>query len=305
MTLTELRYIVTLAREKHFRKAAEKCFVSQPTLSVAIKKLEDELNVAIFERSRTEVRVTPLGERIVAQAIRVMEEAAIVKTIADEGRGETNSALKVGTIFTVGPYLFPHLIRRIKTIAPTMPLVLEENYTEVLRQKLRHGELDAIIISPPFKEPETAMADLYDEPFCVLIPATHPLAAKESITRKQLEKEPILLLGEGHCFREQVLNACPNINSNSSENQLTPQGTSLETLRHMVASGLGLTIVPMSAADHRIYDSDTLVYRPFAGKTPYRGVSIVWRKRFPRPKAIAAVTQAIQSCSVDVIANQP
>lgn len=303
MTLTELRYIVTLAREKHFRKAAEKCFVSQPTLSVAIKKLEDELNISIFERSRTEVRVTPLGERIIEQAIRVLEEAEIVKSIADEGRGEINTALKVGAIFTVGPYLFPHLIKHIKPIAPTMPLILEENYTEVLRNKLRHGELDAIIISPPFKEPETDMVDLYDEPFSVLIPADHPLAEKEKVTRRQLEKEQILLLGEGHCFREQVLKACPTIKSDNNETQLTPQGTSLETLRHMVASGLGLTIVPMSAVDHQIYDSDTLVYRPFAGKTPYRSVAIVWRKRFPRPKAIEALIQAIKGCSIDVIAT--
>lgn len=297
MTLTELKYIVTLAHERHFRRAAERCFVSQPTLSVAIKKLEDELDVTIFERNRSDVRVTLIGERIVAQARKVLEEAELVKQLAQQGKGQLNLPLRVGAIFTVGPYLFPHLIRHIKPIAPEMPLILEENYTGVLRQKLRSGELDAIIISLPFEEPDVELLDLYDEPFEVLIPAEHPLARQEKITRKQLEKENILLLGEGHCFRDQVLNACPGILKGSDETSL-PQGTSLETLRHMVASGLGLTILPSSSSDKHIYDTDTLVERPFAGKTPYRRVSLAWRQRFSRPKAIDALAQAITSCSL-------
>ena len=297
MTLTELRYIVTLAQERHFRRAAERCFVSQPTLSVAIKKLEDELDVTIFERNRSDVRVTMAGERIVAQARKVLEEAELVKQIAQEGKGQLNLPLRVGAIFTVGPYLFPHLIRNIKPIAPEMALILEENYTGVLRQKLRNGELDAIIISLPFEEADVEIQDLYDEPFEVLIPAGHPLAKQEKITRKQLEKENILMLGEGHCFRDQVLNACPGILKHSDETTI-PQGTSLETLRHMVASGLGLTILPSSSTDKHIYDTDTLVERPFAGKVPYRRVSIVWRKRFSRPKAIEALVEAVTSCSL-------
>ena len=302
MTLTELKYIVTLAQERHFRRAAERCFVSQPTLSVAIKKLEDELDVTIFERNRSDVRVTMAGERIVSQARKVLEEAELVKQIALEGKGQINLPLRVGAIFTVGPYLFPHLIRNIKPIAPEMPLILEENYTGVLRQKLRNGELDAIIISLPFEEPDVEIQDLYDEPFEVLIPAEHPLAKQEKVTRKQLEKENIRMLGEGHCFRDQVLNACPGILKHSDETSL-PQGTSLETLRHMVASGLGITILPSSSSDKHIYDSDTLVERPFAGKTPYRRVSLVWRKRFSRPKAIAALVQAITSCALQGAAS--
>lgn len=299
MTLTELRYIITLAQEKHFGKAAERCFVSQPTLSVAIKKLEDELEVAIFERSRSEVRLTPIGEQIVAQARKVLDEANVIKSLASQGKDQLTLPLRVGAIFTIGPYLFPHLIRSIRPLAPHMPLILEENYTAVLRQKLRQGELDVIIISLPFTEPETDMIDLYDEPFNVLIPAGHPLASQESVTRKQLEKEHVLLLGEGHCFREQVLHACPALGrAQHDEDAPLPQGTSLETLRHMVASGLGLTIVPSSASNYRIYDHDTLVERPFAGKIPYRRVSMVWRKRFTRPEAIDALTQALTSCSL-------
>lgn len=302
MTLTELKYIVTLAQERHFRKAAERCFVSQPTLSVAIKKLEEELDVVIFERNRSDVRLTLAGERIVSQARKVLEEAERVKVIAAEGKGQLNLPLRVGAIFTVGPYLFPHLIRHIKPLAPDMPLILEENYTGVLRQKLRNGELDAIIISLPFEEPDVELFDLYDEPFEVLIPAGHPLASQEKITRKQLEKERILLLGEGHCFREQVLNACPNV-AKAGDDHTLPQGTSLETLRHMVASGLGLTIVPSSAGDKHIYDESTLVERPFAGKVPYRRVSLAWRERFSRPKAIETLIAAITSCSLQGAAS--
>jgi len=298
MTLTELRYIITLANEKHFRKAAERCYVSEPTLSDAIKKLEEELGLAIFERSRTEVHVTPLGEKIVAQARKVLEEAAVIKSIASESKGQLNTPLRVGAIFTIGPYLFPHIIRHIKDSAPNMPLILEENYTAVLRQKLRQGEIDVIVISLPFSEPDTEILDLYDEPFRVLIPAKHPLATQESITKRQLEKEKVLLLGSGHCFRDQVLTACPGINKNFDADDI-PLGTSLETLRHMVASGLGLTILPGSASDNAIYDNDTLVERPFSGKTPFRRVSLVWRKRFPRTEAIDALTASINSCALE------
>ncbi|CBL45548.1 Transcriptional regulator, LysR family [gamma proteobacterium HdN1] len=304
MTLTELRYIVTLAQEKHFGKAAERCHVSQPTLSVAIKRLEEELDVQLFERGRSEVRLTPIGERIIVQARKVLEEADAIKGLANQGRDQLSLPLKIGAIFTVGPYLFPHLIYGIRPFAPQMPLILEENYTAVLRQKLRQGELDVIIISLPFTEPDTEIRDLYDEPFNVLIPAHHPLAKFESISRKQLEKENVLLLGEGHCFREQILEACPALAHPYHEGDVPqPQGTSLETLRHMVASGLGLTIVPSSASSSRIYDHDTLVERPFSGKMPVRRVSMVWRKSFTRTQAIDALSQALTRCALNGTAS--
>lgn len=174
MTLTELKYIVTLAQERHFGRAAEKCFVSQPTLSVAIKKLEGELDVAIFERSKSSVSVTPLGERIVAQAQRVLEEARTIKELANSGKDQLSSPMKLGAIFTIGPYLFPHLVPQIHQQAPTMPLYLEENYTGVLRRQLRDGELDAIIVALPFTEPDVLTRPLYDENFVVVLPKNHP-----------------------------------------------------------------------------------------------------------------------------------
>lgn len=182
MTLTELRYIVTLAQEQHFGHAAERCHVSQPTLSVGVKKLEDELGVLIFERSKSAVRLTPVGEGIVAQAQKVLEQAQGIRELAQAGKNQLTAPLKVGAIYTVGPYLFPHLIPQLHRVAPQMPLYIEENFTHVLRDKLRNGELDAIIIALPFNEADVLTLPLYDEPFYVLMPAQHPWTQKKPST---------------------------------------------------------------------------------------------------------------------------
>src|SRR5690606_19614946 len=205
MTLTELRYIVTLAEEKHFGRAAERCFVSQPTLSVAVKKLEEELGVTLFERSKSHITVTDIGHRIIEQARRVLTQVNIIKDMALDGRDQLSSPLRVGAIYTIGPYLFPHLMPELHRAAPDMPLYIEENYTSVLREKLRHSELDAIIIALPFSEPEVVTLPLYDEPFVVLMPQDHVLAQEKEITGDHLLNHDLLLLGPGHCFREQVL----------------------------------------------------------------------------------------------------
>ena len=209
MTLTELRYVVTLARERHFGRAAERCHVSQPTLSVAVKKLEDELGIPLFERSKSSIRVTETGQRIIDQAQRVLDQVGLIKDMAQDGKNQLNSPLKVGAIYTIGPYLFPHLLPELRRAAPDMPLYIEENYTANLRQKLRQSDLDAIIIALPFEEPEVVTLPLYDEPFVVLLPAGHPLASKEQLTADELAQEQLLLLGPGHCFRDQVLESCP------------------------------------------------------------------------------------------------
>src|SRR5574343_1275920 len=207
MTLTELRYIVTLAQEQHFGHAAERCHVSQPTLSVGVKKLEDELGVLIFERSKSAVRLTPVGEGIVTQAQQVLEQAQGIRELAQAGKNQLAAPLKLGAIYTVGPYLFPHLIPQLHRVAPDMPLYIEENFTHVLREKLRTGELDAIIIALPFHEADVLTRALYDEPFSVLMPAGHPWTELSCISPDQLNERNLLLLGEGHCFRDQVLEA--------------------------------------------------------------------------------------------------
>ena len=304
MTLTELRYVVTLARERHFGRAAERCHVSQPTLSVAVKKLEDELGVPLFERSKSSIRVTETGQRIVEQAQRVLDQVGVIRDMAQDGKNQLNSPLKVGAIYTIGPYLFPHLLPGLRRAAPEMPLYIEENYTANLRQKLRQSELDAIIIALPFEEAEVLTLPLYDEPFVVLLPAGHPLAKKEHITGAELAREQLLLLGPGHCFRDQVLESCPPLveavtrRADVGSPSLVTEGSSLETIRHMVASGLGITVLPLSAATAMQYHKNVLVTRPFAPPVPFRTVALAWRVTFPRPKAIDVLSLAASQCRV-------
>lgn len=309
MTLTELRYVVTLARERHFGRAAERCHVSQPTLSVAVKKLEDELGIPLFERSKGSIRVTETGQRIIEQAQRVLDQVGLIKDMAQDGKNQLNSPLKVGAIYTIGPYLFPHLLPELRRGAPEMPLYIEENYTANLRQKLRQSDLDAIIIALPFEEPEVVTLPLYDEPFVVLLPAGHPLASKEHLTADELAREQLLLLGPGHCFRDQVLESCPPLveavshRVNDGAPALVTEGSSLETIRHMVASGLGITVLPLSAATAMQYHEDILAVRPFAAPVPFRTVALAWRVTFPRPKAIDVLSLAASQCRVIGKAN--
>ncbi|WP_458525101.1 LysR substrate-binding domain-containing protein [Onishia taeanensis] len=298
MTLTELRYIVTLAQERHFGRAAERCFVSQPTLSVAVKKLEEELGVALFERSKSTVQVTPLGEQIVEQAQRVLEQSSVIRELANAGKDQLASPLRIGAIYTIGPYLFPYLIPELTRTAPQMSLYIEEGFTADLRRKLRSGELDAIIVALPFTETDVLTKPIYEEEFEVLMPADHPWTARESIAKEDLLQERLLLLGEGHCFRDQILEACPAISAklNSPHNTLTAEGGSLETIRHMVASKLGITVLPHSAIGTGHYEAGVLAARPFASDVPSRTVAIAWRASFPRPKAIDTLTEAIRRC---------
>lgn len=302
MTLTELRYIVMLAKEQHFGRAAERCFVSQPTLSIAVKKLEEELGVALFERTKSRVKPTPVGERVVQQAQRVLEQTSAIKDLADEGKDQLSSTLAVGAIFTVGPYLFPHMIPRMKDIAPEMSLVIEEGFTATLRKRLRNGELDLIIVSLPFTEPDVVTQVLYEEQFMVLLPSDHPLASKAAVSSEELTHENLLMLGEGHCFRDQILDACPRLRQSLDDSKSTirtaAEGSSLETLRHMVASRLGITVVPQSATMNAQYRDGILVARPFVNPAPTRKVALAWRASFPRHKAVDAVRQAIQSCDL-------
>ena len=299
MTLTELRYIVTLAQEQHFGHAAERCHVSQPTLSVGVKKLEEELGIMLFERTKSAVRVTPVGEKIIAQAQRVLEEAMAIRELASAGKNQLSAPLKVGAIYTIGPYLFPHLIPQLHRVAPEMPLYIEENYTHILRDKLRNGELDAIIIALPFSEPDILTKPLYDEPFSLLIPADHAWARRDYVTLDDLDDDRLILLGEGHCFREQVLEACPTTRRNDEQSKHTTiESSSLETIRHMVASGMGMTVLPMSAADDRYYSSDLLLTKPFSSPVPFRTVAIAWRASFPRPRAVEILSDSIRLCSI-------
>lgn len=301
MTLTELRYIVAVARERHFGRAAEACFVSQPTLSVAVKKLEDELGVMLFERGGGEVTITPVGARIVEQAQRVLEQAAEIKELAKQNKDPLAGALKVGAIFTVGPYLLPKLIPALHRRAPQMPLLIEEHYTAGLAEMLKRGEVDVAIVAVPFEEAGIVTQAVYDEPFVVAVPRAHPWASRRSLRAEEIAKESLLLLGTGHCFRDQVLSACPALNRSSATPgtiQKTVEGSSLETIRLMVASGLGITVLPASAVPTKARASDLLVYVPFTRPPPDRRVVLAWRKSFTRPEAVEVLRQAILASEV-------
>jgi len=295
MTLNELKYIVAVARERHFGRAAEACFISQPTLSVAVKKLEEELGISLFERRKGEVSVTAIGEQVVSQAQRVLEEAGVIKQIAEQGQDQLASPLRLGAIYTIGPYLLPHLIPELAERAPQMPLVVEENFTSVLTEKLKQGDLDVIVISYPFEEPGIRTMPLYQEPFVLLLPSSHPLNQSDTVDVQDLNHEDVLLLGAGHCFRDQVLEMCPGCvhRSTDGRGRQTMEGSSLETIRYMVAGGLGVTVLPCTAAGAERFSERLLEVRRFAGKTPSRVVALAWRKSFPRPEAINMIREAV------------
>ena len=310
MTLTELKYIVAVARERHFGKAAEACYVSQPTLSVAVKKLEEELDVKLFERSANEVTVTHLGEEIVRQAQSVLEQASAIKEMAKRGKDPLAGPLTLGIIYTIGPYLLPDLVRQMISRTPQMPLMLQENFTVKLLEMLRTGEIDCAILAEPFPDAGLAIAPLYDEPFLAVVPANHPLAAQTQVTTEQLKQETMLLLGSGHCFRDHVLEVCPEFarfSTNAEGIRRSFEGSSLETIKHMVAAGMGVTLVPrlsvpkeaLAVKPRRKRDEDPYVkYLPFEGDPPKRRVVLAWRRSFTRYEAIAALRNAIYACEL-------
>jgi LysR family hydrogen peroxide-inducible transcriptional activator len=317
MTLTELKYIVAVARERHFGKAAEACHVSQPTLSVAVKKLEEELDLKLFERSANEVTVTPLGEEIVRQAQSVLEQAGNIRDIARRGKDPLAGALKLGVIYTIAPYLLPDLVRQVIERSPQMPLMLQENFTVKLLEMLRTGEIDCAILAEPFPDAGLAVAPLYDEPFFAAIPANHALAAKASVTAQELKNETMLLLGNGHCFRDHVLEVCPEFARFSSDAEgirKSFEGSSLETIKHMVAAGMGITLVPRLSVPREALESpqrrqaDAYVrYLPVVDAAnaapPTRRVVLAWRRSFTRYEAIAALRNAIYACELPGVAR--
>ncbi len=299
MTLTELRYIVAVARERHFGHAAEACHVSQPTLSVAIKKLEEELDVRIFERGAGEISVTPLGEEIVRQAQSVIEQAGAIKDIAKRGKDPLAGTLRLGLIYTIAPYLLPALVKGVIERYPQMPLTLQENFTAKLLEMLRGGELDCAVLAEPFPDAGLAVAPLYDEDFMIAVPAGHPFAERAEVSAEELKQETMLLLGAGHCFRDHVLEVCPESARFSSDAlglSKSFEGSSLETIKHMVSSGMGVTVVPALSVPKEALPH--LRFVRFAAPVPTRRVVLAWRKSFTRYEAIAALRNAVYGCEL-------
>lgn len=290
MTLIELRYLVTLAQTQHFGRAAELCNISQSALSMAVRKLEDNLGVLLFERSKSGIRATQMGEQIIAQAQRVVSQADAITALAAADRDQLAGELKIGAIFTLGPSLLPQLIPSLRLIASQLSLTCYEGYNSDLREKLRNGELDAILISQPFTEADIVSQEIYSEPLQLVMPPNHPLAAKKSIGFNDLADQTFLLLNEKQCLRTQMLAAYPAAQNNSIE------CSSLDTLRHMIALGLGISILPSSATSSALFSAQALSTRPLQGQ-PKRKISLAWRASFPRHKTIDAVRRAIQACT--------
>jgi len=288
MTLIELKFVLAVAQERNFRRAAEKCFVTQPALSLGIKKLEEELGVSLFERNRNEVTPTAIGEQIIAQANIVLEQAGKIKEMAKQGNDPLNGTFKLGIIHSVGPYLLPEMIPPLVKMAPDMPLEVEENITATLEQQLKNGVIDAAVIALPFDVPGVETVPLYDEDFNVVVPVNHPWAQRKTINPDELASEKVLLLNTGHCFSNQVTQACPELSRKGE----VLQGNSLETIRNMVASNLGITVLPAMATASR-YQSPLLRVIPFTKPAPSRRIALAWRKSFVRTAAIEVLEKVM------------
>ncbi len=296
MTLTELRYVVAVAAERHFGRAAERCFVSQPSLSAAVKNLEDELGVLVFERGKGEVLVTPIGEEVVAQARRALDEAARVKAVAAQGRHPLEGPLRLGVIHTVAPYLLPELVTALRRSAPGMPLDIEENLTANLDGMLRSGVIDAAIVALPFAAPGIVVTPLYSEDFRVIVPAKHPWARRRTIHPDELAAQNLLLLNVGHCFRDQVLDACPEFARPAAPGK---QGNSLETIRNMVTSGMGISVLPATALTPK-YATPLTRAIDFASPSPSRRIVLASRDGFPRHAALEVIAAAIPKLALPI-----
>ncbi len=303
MTLSEFRYIVAVAKELHFGRAAKRCFVSQPTLSVAVKKLEEELGVTLFERHQHEISITPIGETIIKQAELILNETNNLKEIAKQNKDELKGDLKLGVIYTIGPYLLPKLIPIINKRVTDLSLIIEEDFTKSLMPKLKSGDIDIAILSNPIEESGITTEILYKEPFQVALPKEHALTKKKKLKASDLTNDTMLLLKAGNCFREQIIELCPscvNPTGKDKKIQKTLESSSLETIRQMVAAGVGITILPSLSIEAQSGLNNLLEYRPFSNPVPYREIIIAYRKSFPRMKAIELIKESIANCKIGV-----
>lgn len=297
MTITELKYIVALAKEQHFGRAAQSVFVSQPTLSIGIKKLEEELGIQIFERLSNKALPTEAGRRVIEAARDTLMSTDVIRAIADEAKGNFVGDIRLGAIYTICPYLLPKMIPDLQKNNPNIRLYVEENYTTELVNQLKDGSLDVALLSLPIVDSNLfEVKAVFDEAFYVIMPKNHPLEKYKAITPQLLENERVFLLGSGNCFRDQVLQACPNCLGGDKGKPATDsnliQGGSLATIRMMVAGGLGVSVFPQMA----ISESPDISVRPFAKPVPKRQIAIVWRKSFTHQSVIQSIEDSLLRC---------
>ncbi len=292
MNLRDLRYLVALADTRHFGKAAERSFVSQPTLSAQIKKLENYLGVQLIERQPRRVTLTETGARILPIARRILQDSDEIVSLARNEYDPLSGKINVALIPTIGPYLLPLVTRRLRKQLPRLKLMLYEHQTQPLLERLRAGDIDLGVLALPVPLDGLEARELYDEPFSVALPNGNPLAKKNSIKLDDLSGETLLLLEDGHCLRDQALDVCSRIDVKESEDY---RATSLETLRQMVAAGLGVTLLPELATRGPFGSGHGLTMKPFAKPVPSRTVGAVWRKSSSRTEALNAVCDVISA----------
>jgi len=290
MNLKDLKYLVALADTGHFGKAAERTFVSQPTLSAQLKKLEAYLGVKLVERQPKNVQLTEVGKQIVVRARRMLDEGDEIIALARSNTDPFAGKLKVGLIPTIGPYLLPRVMQKIRKAVPHLGLMLYEYQTEALLKRLRDGEIDLGIMALPVPQDGLESRALYEEAFTVALPNHHPLAAKATIRVQDLKGQTLLLLEDGHCLRDQALEVCSRVDVREAEDF---RATSLETLRQMVVAGLGITLLPELAVESPFGSQRGLTIRQFSKPAPSRNVGAVWRKSSTREAAIAAVSDVL------------
>ena len=301
VSLRALGYLVALAETRHFGRAAERCFVSQPTLSAQIKKLEDQLGVQLVERG-PQAMLTAIGERIVERARRVLDEAREIEELARNFQDPLAGELRIGLIPTVGPYLLPHVAPALHERFPRLKLLLLEHQTHALVELIRDGEIDMGIMALPVPGERLLTRVLYEEPFVVAMPAAHGLAAKRRLQVSELDGESLLLLEDGHCLRDQALEVCRLARVREAPDF---RATSLETLRQMVASGVGVTLLPRLAADRPVVSPPSLAVRPFAAPEPARTIAAAWRPASAREETIAHLCAAIQALMAPFLESRP
>jgi LysR family hydrogen peroxide-inducible transcriptional activator len=293
VTLQELRYLVALADSGHFGQAAEACFVSQSTLSTGLKKLEDFLGVILFDRSLKRVTPTPIGREIVESARRIVEEASRIRELASYAKDPMDRTVHLGVIPTLGPYYLPHVLTLVREAHPRLRLLLREEMTPSLLTHLAEGKLDAGLLALPISDPTLEVFPLFVEPFLAAIPANlpadHPLARAKSVSLDELVQAGLLLLEEGHCLRDQALEACHLDGLNREE----VRATSLETLRQMVAMGLGVTLIPALAGDSSNPSAQQVALKPVAKPGASRIVGLVWRRRSPLAHTMALLAETL------------
>ena len=275
MNLRDLKYLVALADHRHFGKAADASFVSQPTLSTQIKKLEDELGVALVERAPRKVMLTPVGREIVERARRIVAEVEQLGEVARRSRDPEAGTVRLGIFPTLGPYLLPHVVPRIRKRFPQLELLLVEEKSDVLLQRLREGALDAALLALPVHDDQLHAEFLFEEPFVLAAPQQHPLAGRSALDAAELSDETLLLLEDGHCLRDQALDVC---RLSGAREKSGFRATSLETLRQMVAAGVGVTLLPALSVHEPIAQPANIRLVPFRGTAPSRRIALVWRK---------------------------